>query len=167
MRSSPVLIQSWVQSRILLLRSFCRMARRLTSFQDFPCAKRGYTGAFGLAKATLLETEISLGWYRSVLFFVHQMGKADESKRYCLFFLSELPLRDHLRKARMRNLPSGWSTEAWGSPFQSCYSHRFRSLQTGTAMKIRGERERKRTFRGSETRRAIVHKVKGTTCRPW
>lgn len=33
----------------------------LTSFQDFPCAKRGYTGAFGLMKVTLFEWAMSFG----------------------------------------------------------------------------------------------------------
>ena len=33
----------------------------LTSFQDFPCAKRGYTGAFGLMKVTLFEWVMSFG----------------------------------------------------------------------------------------------------------
>jgi len=32
-----------------------------TSFQDFPCAKRGYTGAFGLMKVTLFEWAMSFG----------------------------------------------------------------------------------------------------------
>ena len=45
------------------------MTGKLTSFQDFPCAKRGYTGAFGFINATLLETAISLGCYRSVFSF--------------------------------------------------------------------------------------------------
>jgi hypothetical protein len=33
----------------------------LTSFQDFPCAKRGNTGAFGLMKVTLFEWAMSFG----------------------------------------------------------------------------------------------------------
>ena len=33
----------------------------LTSFQDFPCARRGYTGAFGLMKVTLFECAMSFG----------------------------------------------------------------------------------------------------------
>ena len=45
------------------------MTGKLTSFQDFPCAKRGYTGAFGFTNATLLETATSLGCYRSVFSF--------------------------------------------------------------------------------------------------
>lgn len=33
----------------------------LTSFQDFPCARRGYTGAFGFVKVTLFECAMSFG----------------------------------------------------------------------------------------------------------
>ena len=33
----------------------------LTSFQDFPCARRGYTGAFGLMNVTLFECAMSFG----------------------------------------------------------------------------------------------------------
>lgn len=33
----------------------------LTSFQDFPCARRGYTGAFGFMKVTLFECAMSFG----------------------------------------------------------------------------------------------------------
>lgn len=35
----------------------------LTSSQDFPCARRGYTGAFGFAKVMLFECAISFGCY--------------------------------------------------------------------------------------------------------
>lgn len=36
---------------------------KLTSFQDFPCANRGYTGVFGLMKVTLFEWAMSFGYY--------------------------------------------------------------------------------------------------------
>lgn len=37
----------------------------LTSFHVFPCAKRGYTGAFGFAKATMFDIATSFGcWIR-------------------------------------------------------------------------------------------------------
>ena len=99
-------------------------------------------------------------------------SNGEHERRYLQKFriilsFSELPSRDRLRKVRRRNLPSGWSTEASDSPFQSCYSHHFWSLQTGTAMKIRGEKTSQGwklyAFRRTETNwtsHAIVHKVK-------
>ena len=64
-----------------------------------------------------------------------KMGDINE----CIFFYLSFK-RPPEKKVWVRNLPSGWSTEASDSPFQSCYSHHFWSLQTGTAMKIRGEK---------------------------
>lgn len=36
--------------------------RKFTSFQAFPCARRGYKGAFGFAKEIESETARSFGW---------------------------------------------------------------------------------------------------------
>ena len=47
-----------------------------------------------------------------------------------------LPTRDLLKKARTRNLPSGWSTEASKIPFHSYCTHHFWNLQIGTETKI-------------------------------
>jgi hypothetical protein len=90
-----------------------------------------------------------------------------EVQKMLVFFFFGLPSRGLLKKVRTRNIPSGWSTEASDSPFQSCYSHHFWSLQTGTAvnedMAIWGGKTVKvQTYRHSENLklwRAIVHKV--------
>lgn len=38
--------------------------RKLTSFHSFPCAKRGYRGALGLAKAITFDTATSFGCWK-------------------------------------------------------------------------------------------------------
>lgn len=54
-------IQNKVDVSFILTRKKLKM--KLTSFQYFPCANRGYTGVFGLMKVTLFEWAMSFGYY--------------------------------------------------------------------------------------------------------
>jgi hypothetical protein len=93
-----------------------RGQKKPTSFQAFPSASRGYTGAFGFAKAILLETATSFGCKRNT---VSAVAVIDESGNRCVRAVSLISghYYSHLRvrpwTTQRKSLVADWWAGAW------------------------------------------------------